>query len=441
MRTARLIITLVLAALLAAACGGEPPDATAPAASPTPTPADTDTDTDTDTDADTDADADPVVDRPTPDSGDVEALAAGLNAVGYDLFHTAAEDADGNDVVLSPLSIGIAFGMADAGASGATAEALAALFAYPADGAERWSAFNTLEQGVTDVGEPIVRLANRMFPDVDFDTAEGYDEALARWFGAGIEPLPLQAEPEPSRERINDWVAEQTEDLIPDLLPEGFLDSESVLVLVNALYLEADWAQPFGKYPTEDEPFTRLDGSTVTVPLMHEMELSGPAVATDDYAATEIPYEDGALSMLVIVPAEDRYDDVEAALDGDLVDAIDAAAATTAVELFLPRFESDTELDLREAMVEGLGVEDVFDVPGYEGIAPGIVLADAVHAADISVDEQGTVAAAATGLGFAESGPPEPEITVRADRPFLYLIRHVPTGAVLFVGRVLDPSA
>jgi serpin B len=378
--------------------------------------------------------------RASSTSDDAEALAKGLNEVGFALFEYAAADSTA-DVVLSPLSIGLAFGMADVGATGATADALQQLFDYPVDGEDRWSAFNTLDQDATDVGEPVVRLANRQYPDVSFETAPGYDETLRRWFGAGIEPLPLQEQPEQSRARINEWVAEQTEQLIPQLVPEGMINGESVMLLVNALYLQADWARPFGKYPTEDTPFTRLDGSQVTVPLMHELELSGPAVATDTYAATEIPYEGGELSMLVIVPEEGHYPQVEDDLSNELVAEIDAAATGGAVELWLPRFESETRLDLYEAF-EGLGVDGVFGPGGsWEGIAPGIFLASGVHAADISVDEYGTVAAAATALGFEESGPPQPDVTVRADKPFLYLIRHEPTGAVLFVGRVTDPSA
>lgn len=422
-RDARLVFGALTLALVASACGQA-----SPAASPPPA-------------AVSQPNVDPIVDRPAPDDEHVGELTAGLNAVGYDLFHIAAEDRDG-DVVLSPLSIGIAFGMADAGATEPTATALSELFAYPAEGEARWSAFNALEQGVTDVGGPVVRLANREFPDNEFDTADGYDEVLARWFGAGIEPLPLRTDPEASRDRINRWVSEQTEELIPELLPAGFVKPSSVMVLVNALYLEADWARPFGKYPTEDAEFSRLDGSTVTVPLMHELELSGPAVEAADYAATEIPYEDDELSMLVIVPADGRYAEVEERLGSDLIDEIDQAAGFAPVELWLPRFESDATLDLREAMESGLGVKGVFgDAGNWDGIAPGITLEAAVHAADIAVDEVGTVAAAATALGFEESGPPEPEVVVRADRPFLYLIRHLPTGAVLFVGRVLDPSA
>ena len=385
---------------------------------------------------------DPVVERPAPDSADVEELVVGINDVGYRIFGAASQDST-DDLVVSPLSIGVAFGMADAGASGATADALSELFGFPAQSEDRWAAFNALEQSVAAEGGdgPIVRLANRQFPDVGFQTVQGYDELLGRWFGAGIEPLPLRSEGEASRERINGWVSERTEELIPELLPAGFLDPSSVMVLVNALYLEADWARPFGKYPTEDAPFTRLDGSTVTVPLMHELELTGPAVATAEYAATELPYEGGELSMLVIVPEAGHYEQVEAALSTGLAEEIDAAATSGAVELYLPRFESSTNLDLRETLEGQLGVTDLFGVAGFEGIAPGISLEGAVHATDIAVDEIGTVAAAATALGFEDSGPPEPEVTVRADRPFLYLIRHQPTGAVLFVGRVMDPTA
>lgn len=387
--------------------------------------------------------ATPVVERPDPDPTHVDELVAGLNTAGLQIFDAATQRTT-EDLVVSPLSIGLAFGMADVGATGASAEALAELFGFPSEGEGRWAAFNTLEQAVsaepTDDEGPVVRLANRQFPDVEFETAEGYDERLGRWFGAGIEPLPLRSAPEDARERINTWVSDRTEELIPDLLPQGFLDPTSVMVLVNALYFEADWARPFGKYPTEDAPFTRLDGSTVTVPMMHERELTGPAVAAEDYAATELPYEGGELSMLIVVPELGSFDQVQARLTTDLVAEIDGTARSGSVELYLPRFDSDTTLDLREVIEGQLGIDQLFGVAGFDGISPGITLEDAVHATEIAVDEIGTVAAAATALAFNESGPPEAEVTVRADRPFLYLIRHQPTGAVLFVGRVMDPA-
>ena len=209
--------------------------------------------------ADIQAIEDPDVERPSPSSDHLEALVAGLNDAGLDMFVAAAEDSE-DDTVLSPVSIGLAFGMADVGATGDTATALESFFGLPAAGEQRWAAFNALDLEVSDPGGPVLRLANRQFPDVQFRTAAGYDETLARYFGVAVEPLPLQSEPERSRDRINEFVADRTEGLIPELLPTGFVNPQSVMVLVNALYLEADWVRPFGKYPTEDQPFTRLDG-------------------------------------------------------------------------------------------------------------------------------------------------------------------------------------
>lgn len=385
--------------------------------------------------------AEPVGQRaPAGEVGDAKALVAGLNHVGMDLFAVAAAGPD-DDVVLSPLSIGLAFGMADVGATGATADALADLFDYPVDGEARWAAFNTLEQAVTDRRATTVTVANREFPDVSFAPEETYQERLGRWFGTAIEPLPLRDQPDASREHINGFVADRTNDLIPELLPQGFINPNSVMVLVNALYLKADWAVPFGKYATDDGTFTRLDDTQVSVPLMRDLENPGPAVATSTYAATEIGYADDDLSMLVIVPEPGQFEAVQDRFSDDLVDEVDRTATSQAVELWLPRFTSDTSIDLEESF-DALGVTDVFGAGGqWDGIAEGIVLESGVHAADISVDEIGTEAAAATALGFSESGPPEPDVVVRADRPFLYLVRHLPTGAVLFAGRVMDPSA
>lgn len=423
MRSIRALSLLLVPVLLVAGCGDDDPVESSMPAGDEIVPVD-----------------DPVdVERAPADDTYLAELVAGLNGAGYDMF-LAASAGHTDDVVMSPLSIGMAFGMADVGATGDTAVALQELFGLPAEGVDRWAAFNTLDLALDDVGAPTLNLANREFPDVSFQTVEGYDETLATYFGVAVEPLPLQADPDGSTERINQYVADETMDLIPALLPPGFVKPNSVMVLVNALYLEADWARPFGKYPTADRPFTLLDGSTVTVAMMNERELRGPAVATDTYAATEIPYEDGELSMLVIVPQQGSFDAIQARLADGLVDEIDAAATERNVELFLPRFESTSDIDL-EAVIEGdLGMADIFG-DGYDGIAPGIFLDAAVHAADIAVDEYGTVAAAATALGFADSGPPAADVVVRADRPFLYLIRHQPTGAVLFVGRVMDPSA
>jgi serpin B len=382
----------------------------------------------------------PDVDRAAAVSPHAAELADGINGFGYRLFVAAGEGSDA-DLVLSPLSIGLAFGMVDLGATGATATSIEELFAYPVGGEDRWSAFNTLERSITEVDHLVVRLANRQFPEVTFETAEGYDEELARWFGAGIEPLPLRAEPEESRLHINRWVSDRTEQLIPELLPEGFLSENAALVLVNALYLEAAWSQPFDVDFTSQAPFTRLDGSHVQVDLMRGADAERPTVETETFTAVELRY-DGDLSMLLVVPEEGHFHGVEARLASGLIAEVDGNAAYRNVSVLLPRFGSETKLHLRDLLEGPLGVRDLFSVEGFEGIGPEVTLEDVVHAATIEVDEHGTIAAAATAMEMDAGAAPEAAaLVVRADRPFLYLIRHEPTGAVLFVGRVLDPTA
>jgi serpin B len=392
------------------------------------------------------------VDRPAADSPDVAALAEGLNTVGYDLFQAEAAAFE-QDVVLSPLSIGLAFGMLDVGATGATAEALNELFAYPVEGQARWSAFNSLDRRIVDTketgsgAEMIVRLANRQFPDEAFEPVAGYDETIARWFGAGIEPLPIRADPAAARQRINGWVSERTEGRIPDLLPDTSPGPDTELVLVNALYYEATWYSPFEESMTSEADFTLLNGSVVRVPTMKSFWLDGPVSVTDDYEAVVVSYDDPAYQFLLVVPTLGSYDEVEAAFGDDLVETIDEQmrrAEDVPVVLHLPRFESDTNLPLRERLEQDLGVTGLFEVPGgLAGIDDDLMLGNAFHAATIEVDEEGTIATAATALEAVEGAAPDPAepVVIRADRPFLYLIRHLPTGANLFVGRVLDPSA
>jgi serpin B len=396
---------------------------------------------------------DPEVERPAADSPDAAALAEGLNAVGFDLFRAEVATSE-QDVVLSPLSIGLAFGMLDVGATGETAQALDELFAYPVEGEARWSAFNTLDQRIvaareTGDGETmIVRLANRQFPDESFEPVEGYDETIARFFGAGIEPLPLQTDRDASRERINGWVSDRTEGRIPDLLPETSPEPNAKLVLVNALYFEATWLSEFEESMTSDDDFTLLDGSVVRVPTMRSFWLDEPFSITDDYEAVTASYAGGlGYELLLVVPTEGNYAEVEATFDGGLIEAIDAdmrQAEDVPVVLYLPRFDSETTLPLRQRLEQDLGVTGLFDTPGgLSGIHDDVMLGNAFHATTIEVDEEGTIATAATALEEVDGAAPEPEepIEIHVDRPFLYVIRHRPIGANLFVGRVLDPSS
>jgi serpin B len=395
--------------------------------------------------------SDPIVVRPNPDSPDTRDLAAGINNVGYDLFHAVTFHED-SDIVLSPLSIGLAFGMLDLGATDNLATVLDDLFGYPVSGDARWSAFNMLEQllvtqpGTTTPGPdepvpPIVRIANREFHDTNFSPVAGYDEQLMRWFGAGIEPLPFATDQEGSRQHINAWVSDKTEALIPDLIPQGSITPETVMVLVNALYLKAQWASQFDVAMTADGPFTLLNGSTATVPFMHDNQLSATTTVGDGYTAIDLPYAASGLSMLVIVPDSGNYDQIESGLGTDFVSGVEASLEPSEVDLYLPKFESETAFNLRDAIEGDLGVTGLFMVPELGGIGQNVVVTDALHAAKIKVDESGTEAAAATAIVMDLTSMPSQVTELRVDRPFIYLIRDAGTGAVLFIGRVLNPSS
>jgi serpin B len=365
----------------------------------------------------------------------VDALAAGLNEAGFDLWRTRPVD---ENLVLSPSSIGHALLMARAAANESTGAAIDRALGLPA-GLASHLAWNNIDQAITasDEAEPdvMVNAADRIWPRIDVTPDQQWVDLLAAEHGATTKKLDFSTAPQQTRELINDWVAKQTKGLIRDLLPEGAVDGQTVLVLTDALYFKAEWQRPFGKYGPVRDVFTRLDGSTTRVSFMQELELGDKRGRGDGFVGAEIPYVGGEFSMLVIVPEQGRFGEIRDRLDQDVLDRIDASFTTGPYELLIPKWADHTQLGLL-AWLEEMGAS-----PGsYPAISPGAILDAGVHGADIKVNELGTVAGAATGLMFAVSGPPEPELSIRADQPFLYLIRHRLTGLVLFAGQVTDPT-
>lgn len=376
------------------------------------------------------------VERAKPSSAaPVAELAAGFNDAGFELWR--AQPVDGN-LVFSPTSIGHALLMARAAADEPTGAAIDELFALP-EGRSAHEAWNTADQAMAAAAgtedELTVTIADRIWPRLDVTPDQEWVDLLASLHGATTEALDYTEDPEGSRETINSWVSDQTEGLIPQLVPEGFIDGQTVLVLTDAIYFKAQWQRVFGKYSNVEDTFTRLDGTTVDTEYMRELELGDRRGRGDGFVGAEIPYVGDEFSMLLIVPDEGRFEEVRQRLDQGLLDEIDDRFTTGPYELLMPKWETTTQLDLLGWLMESEAA------PGrYPAISPEAFLDGAVHGADIAVDEWGTVAAAATALSFAESGPPEPELTVAADRSFLYLIRHRPTGLALFAGQVTDPT-
>ena len=247
---------------------------------------------------------------------------------------------------------------------------------------------------------------------------------------------------EDSRIAINDWVEEQTEGKIEDLLQEGTIDSLTRLVLTNAIYFNAAWEFPFDEQNTGDGTFYTLDGTEITVPMMNQTESFGYA-AGDGYVAVELPYDGNELSMVILLPDMDDFTAFEDSLDADQLNSIlDDVSYYADVNLTMPKFEFESDFDLVEPLME-MGMPVAFtgsaDFSGMTGNNE-LSIGDVVHKAFVSVDEAGTEAAAATAAEMALTAMPEIE-EVTVDHPFIFLIRDIETETILFTGRVVNPSA
>ena len=357
---------------------------------------------------------------------------AGVNAAGWD-FH---RHLDGN-AVSSPLSIGVAFSLSRAGASTDTAAVLDEIFGFPEQGSH--SAANAVDLLLAQASaEPnIVEVANRLFPDDGFSPRPEFLETAAAHYGATIQPVDT-ADGDAAAGVINDWVSGRTRGLIPVIVNQAAVQDQE-LVLVNTVYLKADWLEPFLADLTRDGEFTTDTGQQVTVPFMQDHEaVVRRYVQLGGADAVELPYVRRELAMWLIVPHEpDGLAAVEASLDAAALVELGETARTGTVDLTMPKWEQTLP---PADLFEWLCPQGFCPGAGFDGIAPGIFITAALHGAKVIVDEKGTEAAAATSMGFNESMPPPPDLTIVADRPFLWAIIHNDTQALLFVGRLTNPA-
>jgi len=385
-------------------------------------------------------------------SGEDLALVAGEDpALGAALLSALGEGSDAN-LAVSPLSIRLALAMAYAGAEGDTAAQMAEVLGYDLPGDRLHAAFNALDLAIEDRTATLpgpgdterhieIAIANALWGQAGFPVEQGFLDALALNYGTGLRVLDFAAAAEQARQTINAWVAGETNERIPELLAPGVITRETLLVLTNTVYLLADWAFPFDSAATADGDFTRLGGSAVTVPFMHQSLNAGYAVG-DGWQAVDLAYAGDEVAMLLVVPDEGRYVEAEAEA-ATLFQEARSSLVPGDVRLSLPRFEFRTQASLPEAL-RSLGMVDAFDGgrADFSGISSegGLYISDVIHEVFVSVNEAGTEAAAATAVVMLRGATVAP-VELSVDRPFLFWLYDRPTGSVLFMGRVLDPSA
>ena len=390
------------------------------------------------------------VPRAAANAADAKEAAAAVDAFGIDLYRKIATGE--KDVVFSPASISLALAMARVGAKGVTATEMDAVLhdvasdphaawlnALDAELSSRTGTFldsNGKEQPVT------LRIANAPFAQKGTAFVQAYLDALASRYGAGVRLVDYRTQTEAARTAINAWVSEQTEKRIPELLVPGVLETATRLTLVNAIYLKAAWLTPFEEKATKDASFTRLDGSTVAVPTMALGEILRYAKGADGggWQAVELPYVGGKLALTVIVPTDLRA--FETALTPELYATVVAGLDERFVTLAMPKFGIESKVDLASTLA-AMGMPTAFtDRADFSGITTEepLEISAVVHQANIDVDENGTTAAAATAVVMRATAMPSEPVTLTIDRPFLFALRDVETGAVLFLGRVTEPK-
>jgi serpin B len=387
---------------------------------------------------------------PNVSTNDQTELSAGNAAFALDLYHVL--DEDGN-LFYSPYSISLALAMTYAGARGETAAQMADVLHYTLPSERLHPAFNALDQELNSRKEAggegadgkgfRFHIVNDVWGERDYVFLEEYLDLLAENYGAGLRLMDFRTKTEESRQEINDYIARQTEDRIKDLLPRGSIDPSTRLVLTNAIYFNAAWRFKFSETGTSDAPFFLLDGSETTVPQMKMPEAKSLAyVDGDGYQAVALPYENVPISMLLLVPDAGQFAEFEQMLDTDRLSALMGEMSYNAVRVNMPKFEIEGEFGLVETLQE-MGIEDAFnasaaDFSGMDGTR-NLFVSDVIHKSFVKVDEAGTEAAAATAVVMVESSAPMETIEMTIDRPFIFLIRDEPTGAILFMGRVVSP--
>ena len=391
-----------------------------------------------------------IVNPDVPPASVVE-LVDGNTAFAFDLYQ-AVRSTTGN-LVYSPYSISLALAMTYGGARGNTATQMVNVMHYTLPDGQLHPAFNALDLDLAQRPGQVssankndrfqLTIANSLWGQNGWPFLPEYLDLLAVNYGAGMNLVNFKKSPENARHQINNWVSDQTNDLIKDVIPEGAIDVKTRLVLVNAIYFKATWLVEFDPTSTREAPFTLLNGEQVNVSMMEGAYKTNYKYASGaGWQAITLPYFGDQADMMIILPDAGNFESFESTLTAERYDEIRSMMQWQMIELYMPKFTFETALGLKETLVE-MGMQDAFDMDlanfaGMDG--EQILYLDKVfHKALITVDEKGTEAAASTAAIVAPASLVTEWVTVTMDRPFFYMIRDIPTGTILFMGRVVDP--
>jgi len=429
-KSVRNVATLIASLVTLAGCGNAPgsPDPPAPPAPPIPHVA---------------ALSDDAVQKIAADPN-VKTVVGANNDFGFRLLGKLDQDSAGKNVFFSPFSLSSALLMTWNGAAGQTGDEMAkALGVSPAPQSAINQGYSLLLPYLRNPDDKVeLSVANALWIRQDLHFAPAFQQTCELDYGAQTTSLDLDSQS--GIDAINAWVNQNTHGKIPTIIDTP-PDPSLVAVLTDAIYFHGTWTNPFKKESTQPAPFTLDNGTTKQVPLMYQ-ETDFPYDETAQFQAVALPYGTGRISMYIVLPKSGtQLDDLISKLDAKAWDGFVTQFSHTEVQLSLPKFHADYKASLADTL-KSLGMVTAFD-PQHADLTPmGVTEAHisyVLHKATLDVDEEGTVAAAATAVGVTASAMPvrQAPIVMRVDHPFFCAIRDNSTGTILFEGVIRNPDS
>ena len=377
-------------------------------------------------------------------NSDMEIVAQGNTAFAFSLYNELKENR--GNLFFSPYSISTALAMTYAGARGDTEKQMAGVFNFTLDQNRLHPAFASLQEqlnAVQEKGDNELSVANALWAQKGYTFLKEFLDLTGENYGAVLNHVDFKMAHEAARRQINSWVEEKTKDKIKDLIKPGVLDALTRLVLTNAIYFKGKWASQFEKSETRKGLFRLAPGRSVDVSMMTRKQKFG-YMENDSLQVLELPYAGKDLSMIVLLPkAVDGLVRLENSLSMNSFSAWISRLREVEILVSLPRFKVTSQFRLDKTLAS-MGMPDAFDLnadfSGMDG-TKRLFISAVIHKAFVDVNEEGSEAAAATAVAIGLKCMPLPLPVFRADHPFIFLIRHNPSGSILFLGRLVDPAA
>ncbi len=379
-------------------------------------------------------------------TGETDWIGPANNAFALDLYGKLASGNQDN-LFFSPSSIETALAMTYAGARGDTATQMATTLRLPAgsgtinkDFGEFLNGLNGTEAGGKRGYE--LSIANALWGQDGYAFLPGFLEVLKSDYGAGLDHVDFKTDSDGARKTINAWVEKETQDKITDLIPPGALTAATRLVLTNAIYFKGTWESPFEKAATQDQPFHLSGGADKNAAMMHRTGTYG-YMEDEGFQALKLPYAGNELAMIILLPLHpDGLPELEKEMTPKKLTDAFGVFRDEEVQVTIPKFTMTEQFELAPTL-ESMGMKAAFEDADFSGMTGNraFAISAVIHKAYVEVTEEGTVAAAATGVAMTMMAIPEaPPPVFQADHPFIFVIQDEKSGAFLFMGRVAEPQ-